>query len=129
MRVLITGSRYWGGDPDFGGSPDQEDRMRAVFAAVKRKVGDKPVVIVHGAARGADRMAARLSREFGWAQEAHPADWGTYGKRAGFLRNQELVDAGADLCLAFPLLGSRGTYDCMNRARAEGIPVRVVPWK
>ena len=34
-----------------------------------------------------------------------------------------MVNAGADLCLAFPLGESRGTRDCVRRADAAGIPV------
>lgn len=50
-----------------------------------------------------------------------------YGKPnfscAGLVRNQLMVDLGADICLAFPLPGSRGTWDCMGRAEAAGIKV------
>lgn len=34
-----------------------------------------------------------------------------------------MVDLGADLCLAFPLPDSRGTKDCMARAKKAGIKV------
>lgn len=43
---------------------------------------------------------------------------------AGGVRNQEMVNLGGYLvCLAFPLAGSRGTWDCVARARVAGIPV------
>lgn len=94
------------------------------------------MTIVHGACpTGADAFA------HGWfslplddptltaIEEAHPADWGRYGKGAGPIRNREMVDAGADLVLAFPLPGpksrSRGTWDCVGAAEAHGIPVEV----
>lgn len=56
-------------------------------------------------------------------EERHPADWTKYGKAAGPLRNQEMVDAGADAVFAFPTPASNGTLDCMARAWVRGIPV------
>lgn len=85
-----------------------------------------PCVLVHGdCPTGVDRIAKLWSRSpFGKVtEEAHPAQWKTMGSAAGPLRNQEMVDAGADICLAFPLGESPGTRDCMRRARKAGIPV------
>lgn len=85
------------------------------------------VVLVHGGARGLDSLAATLwSMHGGGSVEAHPADWEKHGKAAGPIRNQEMVNLGADLCLAFPLGESRGTRDCIYRALLAGIPTFVV---
>jgi hypothetical protein len=77
--------------------------------------------LVHGAAPGADSIAAEIARVRGWEIEAHPADWTTRGRAAGPLRNQEMIDSGGDLVLAFP--GGNGTADCVRRARRAGIRV------
>jgi len=58
-------------------------------------------------------------------EERHPADWTRLGKAAGPIRNQEMVDAGADMVYAFPTPASRGTLDCMARAWVRGIPIFV----
>ena len=50
--------------------------------------------------------------------------WKMHGKKAGPLRNQEMVDAGTDLVVAFP--GGRGTADLVRRARAAGLQILVV---
>lgn len=111
-RILITGSRNW---PDAG----------TVYPVLAASATHANVVVVHGGAPGADSIA-------GWwvddhpdlaTQEVHPADWKKHGRAAGPIRNQEMVDSGADVCLAFPLGASRGTRDCMRRAAAAGIPV------
>jgi len=121
MRILVTGSRVW---PD-----SKEVQARIVQVIVNQPYGTH-VVVVHGdCPTGADRAAREFLDDIEKqnldyiSQETHPADWNKHGKAAGPLRNQEMVDLGADVCLAFPLGESRGTRDCMRRAEAAGIPV------
>lgn len=78
-------------------------------------------VLVHGGATGADTLCARLWTEQGWPVEPHPADWMKYGKIAGPIRNQEMVDSGLDLLVAFP--GGAGTADMVRRAELAGVKV------
>lgn len=117
-RILITGSRNWSFVDGIG------------FAIIDHEPGWNagerlPCVIVHGAARGADTIAANWAEKWQLNAEAHPADWKKHGKAAGPIRNQEMVDLGADVCLAFPTEGSIGTWDCVRRAKKAGIPVFV----
>jgi hypothetical protein len=84
------------------------------------------MTLVHGAAKGADTIAASLADHMGWDVEAFPAEWDRFGRRAGPVRNQLMVDHGADICLVFPLPDSRGTWDCVRRAKAAGIPLVIV---
>jgi hypothetical protein len=58
------------------------------------------------------------------ARNAHTG--GSTCPAQGHYRNQQMVDAGATICFAFPLDGSVGTWDCVRRARAAGIPVRII---
>src|SRR5690606_11824331 len=83
-----------------------------------------PPTLVHGGAPGADSEAAYVAAYLlEWPVEAHPADWQRHGRAAGPIRNQQMVDSGADLVIAFP--GGRGTADLIRRA--PGIPVPVMP--
>jgi hypothetical protein len=115
-KVLVTGSRNWS---------DRQVVAEALLAARDSAVvnGSGQMVLVHGAAPGADSIAAELAARWGWRVEAHPALWSELGKAAGPIRNSEMVALGADVCLAFPLPHSRGTLDCMRRAEEAGIPV------
>lgn len=121
MRILITGSRNW---------TDRQALEDAIFEAIAEHyaeqgaVNSKDITIVHGAAPGADELAAGIADDWGFNHEPHPADWKKHFKAAGPLRNQEMVDLGADVCLAFPDEDSRGTLDCMARATVAGIDVR-----
>ena len=48
------------------------------------------VAIVSGGARGADALAKRYAEENGYAYYEFPADWNSYGRRAGIMRNEEM---------------------------------------
>lgn len=123
MRILVTGSRRW----------SDADVVNQVLFNYRMTAGiGEPVTIVHGhCPTGADAMAdlwtvsAHSVDPDVALPERHPAKWDVYGPAAGPLRNQEMVDLGADLCLAFVEPGSRGTRDCIRRARAAGIDVVV----
>ncbi len=54
----------------------------------------------------------------------HPADWKRLGKRAGFARNQTIVD-DCDEVLAWWDGKSRGTAHTIGMARKAGKPVTV----
>jgi YspA, cpYpsA-related SLOG family len=120
----VCGSRTW------------SDQMviRTVLRGLVTELAEdrEPVTIVHGAAAGADQLADDVARDLqlaGWdvTIEAHPAQWAAYGKGAGPIRNQEMADAGADLCVGFsgqPV--TRGTADMIGRATKAGIRVWVI---
>jgi len=78
--------------------------------------------VVHGAARGADTMAGRWAAERGVPFVSYPANWETYGKRAGPLRNTEMLQLEKpDLVIAFP--GGKGTADMVGKAHTAGVRV------
>ena len=101
-------------------------------------------MIVHGGATGVDRSFSEAAGELGLEQEAHLARWDEidhpravirrdrkghpFNSHAGPLRNQEMVDAGAGLCIALhrAISSSKGTRDCARRAIAAGIPTWLV---
>ena len=117
MRVLVTGSRDW---------TDREAIRKALWWL--RNDADN-VTVVHGAAPGADSIADELATEFGYLPARYPAKWREYKLSAGPIRNQQMVDSGADVVLAFhkDLDKSKGTKDCVKKARAKKIPVFVWP--
>lgn len=113
-RLLITGTREGWNDGDL--------RTLLYEHRAALLMGQVPVTLVHGGARGVDQQAALIWSSWGEPVEEHPARWDLHGKGAGPMRNQEMVNAGADRCIAFILRGqSRGTMDCVNRARLAGI--------
>lgn len=79
-------------------------------------------VLIHGAARGADTLASDFAKAHGIKVEGFPADWGKHGKRAGWLRNKQMLDeALPHLVVAFP--GGTGTRTMIELAFAQRVPV------
>lgn len=114
-RILITGSREF----------TDVVTMHAAISAAVDEFGSN-AIIVHGAARGADQLADVLAETHGLTVERWLAAWELHGHRAGHIRNQAMVDKGADVCLAFRVEGlpCNGTRDCASRAARAGIPVQ-----
>ena len=86
---------------------------------------DAPPTIINGGARGADSFAAVAARELNLPVECYPADWATYGKHAGFIRNEQMLDTGVDRVIAFWNGQSHGTQHTIESAKRRGIPVEV----
>lgn len=118
FTVIVTGSR------------DKNDE-NSVFDELWDLWHDNagPFFVRHGdCPTGADRFAS-IWCGFGQAdvyEIKHSADWEKHGRAAGPIRNREMAQAGADLCLAFPLGESRGTWNCVNECKKAGIPVKVI---
>ncbi len=78
--------------------------------------------IISGAAKGADQLAASFANELGIQLQEFPAEWDKYGKSAGYLRNEKIVEA-CDEVVAFWDGKSRGTKHTINIATEMGKPV------
>lgn len=111
MRLLICGGRDY-------------DDHEALFDTLDNYHAVKPItVLIHGAARGADRLAQAWADDRGVCCLQYPANWNRDGKSAGPIRNRlMLTDGKPDFVIAFP--GGRGTADMVKQAKAAGIAVR-----
>jgi YspA, cpYpsA-related SLOG family len=117
MRILITGDRHWRCD----------DLAEQVLNRLLAWYGPE-LVVVHGGAAGIDQSFSVAGEALGLNVEPHLADWKGLGNVAGPARNREMVEAGADLCIALhrTLATSKGTKDCICQALAAGIPVYLI---
>lgn len=111
-RVLVTGGRTY------------NDRQ-VVEAALRVYT---TAVLCHGGARGADSLAGEVARGLGIPVQVMHADWATYGKHAGPIRNREMLEKfRPDILIAFP--GGAGTMHMRRIAEAAGVPIYVVSGK
>lgn len=117
---IVTGSRDW-------------NDLDAVWAALENRfsqVGDGLMYVVHGdCPRGADAMAQAWvdhKDEPDIIAVRYPAQWDVFKRRAGHVRNQLMVNGGADEVLAFIRNNSPGASGLVRMARKADIPVSLV---
>ena len=78
--------------------------------------------ILQGGAKGTDFLAKVYANQWDCEMKEYPANWKKYGKGAGPIRNQQMLDEGKpDLVVAFP--GGVGTADMIRRSKKAGIEV------
>lgn len=119
MKILITGSRHW-------------DDVDVIIDVLKQF--QQNTIIIHGACDGADTISSIVAKELGFIVRQYPADWKKFGKSAGPIRNQSMIniehlrEEHIDLCIAFhdDISTSRGTKDMINRVKLAKIPFRVI---
>lgn len=116
FKLIIAGGR------DF----HDYNRLAQVFQnGVTGPLKDYRVSVVSGMARGADLLGRKYALGVNVQVHEFPADWEGLGKRAGFVRNQQMAEF-ADGLLAFWDGQSRGTADMIGRMQKLGKPVKVV---
>ncbi len=105
-----------------GRSFNNRAQMTFLLARACERLGWRNLCVVHGGQRGADKLAADIAEKWGWKVEAHPPNTKRYGSPHAFhVRNQEMVDAGAELVVAAP--GGNGTANLIERAEKAHIPI------
>lgn len=110
MRVLVCGGRTF-------------DNRKAVVRALSALNIETPIAcVIEGGARGADYLGRIVAEGMGLPVFECRANWTRYGKRAGPVRNQWMLEHGKpDVVLAFP--GGPGTLDMIVRAESAGVRV------
>lgn len=116
FKVIIAGSR------DF---IDYELLKTKVDKILSNKFGTHVISIVSGTARGADKLGERYAEEKGFTTIKMPADWEKYGKKAGHLRNQEMLNI-ADAVIVFWDGTSNGTKNMISITKKSQKPIRVI---
>lgn len=113
MRIIVAGSRSF----------DDYELLKRTLDALTSRLTE--VVVISGGARGADKLGERWAFERGHTYQVYHPDWDRLGKSAGPARNSEMV-ANADAAVFFHDGVSKGTADCMSKARLAGLKVKVI---
>ena len=89
MRLLVTGGRSF----------SDRNSLFGTLGALHAEHHFTP--LIHGDARGADRLVGEWVQERGIQVLACPVDWKRYGRGAGPIRNRRMLDEKPDLAVAF----------------------------
>ena len=109
--VLVCGGRDWTNRIETMKTLDGLDKSHGPIEA-----------IVEGGYNGADKLAAEWALNKGLCNIRFPAAWGALKKKAGPIRNSNMVKfLTPDLVYAFP--GGSGTADMVKKASLKGIRV------
>lgn len=115
-RVVIFGSR---------GFKNYDLLREKCDAYLQNKKDTHRIIIVSGHAKGADMLGEQYAQEKGYELETYPADWKKYGRRAGFLRNEQMADL-SNAAIGFWDGDSHGTQHMIEYSKEKGLDVRVV---
>jgi hypothetical protein len=109
MKVIIAGSR------------DITDYL--LLASVVSASGFDVTEVVSGGARGIDALGELWAENFDVPVKRFLADWTSYGKAAGPIRNKQMAEY-ADALIAIST-GGKGTTDMIKTAKQQGLKVFV----
>lgn len=115
MKVAIIGSRSF-------------NNYKLFVEEIKRVLEEKEWTleeIVSGGAGGTDRLAWQYALVHKIKYTEFPADWKKFGKRAGHMRNTDIINY-ADVVIAFWDLRSPGTSDSIKKATEQGKSIVVI---
>lgn len=132
-RILICGGR------DF----NDEAFLRS-YLDYKRMWFADNCEIIHGDARGADKLAGKWAESRGYTVRPFPAEWDNldhpeaiiktrangkkYNVNAGFIRNKQmLIEGNPDLVIAFP--GGNGTDNMIEQADKANVEIIKVKYR
>jgi len=111
-RLIIFGDRHW-------------DDWTAIVRCLEPF--PRTTILINGRAPGADDIAWRAGKAMGFvAMVSYPAQWEKYGRPAGPIRNQQMLEAllagpsdAVRYCIGFhdAIDASKGTADMLRRAR------------
>jgi hypothetical protein len=114
MRVIFCGTRLY------------IHSYREKIITVLLSLDSANTTIIHGGCSGVDKITDIEARKYGFQVEIFPADWKSYGKAAGPIRNKKMIDSGVNKVYAFPypsLENSLGTKNMVLQAHKNNIPV------
>lgn len=116
FKVIVAGSRGF----------DNYELMKIKLDNIlSAKAETHDIVIISGTARGADQLGEKYAKEKGYKIIRMPADWDKYGKRAGYIRNEEMAKIGDSAVLFWDGI-SPGTKHMRDLALRYKLIIRIV---
>jgi hypothetical protein len=109
MKVAVIGSRNF----------NDYEEVKQVLSNIKI------TLLVSGGAKGADTLGQKYAEEHNIETKIFLPDWEKYGKKAGFLRNSDIINE-SELVVAFWDGLSKGTLDSIKKAEKKGKNILII---
>jgi hypothetical protein len=112
MTILCCGSRTW-------------YNIELIQETLIKYSNDS--LVIHGNAAGADQLSGAVAKQLGMKVKVYPADWKTYGRVAGLMRNIQMLDEEEpNLVIAFWDGRSKGTTHTIREANERMIDTLII---
>ncbi len=123
IRIIVAGGR------DFQDYPLLEHELDII-------IGGMPwnnMTFISGTAKGADQLGEKYAEERKLNVRRFPANWNTYGKAAGPIRNAQMAKYASEgtkgILVAFWDGKSKGTKNMIQEARNKDLIVKIVEYR
>lgn len=117
MKVIIAGGRSF----------DNYELLKSKCDKLLSLTPPQDLIIVSGAAKGADKLGEKYAQDNNLNVKQFPADWDQFGRSAGYIRNEEMAKY-ADALIAFWDGESKGTKHMIDLAGKYKLKVRIVKY-
>lgn len=122
IRIIIAGGR------DFS----NYSLLKQSVDTIVKNFHNENLTIISGTARGADTLGEQYAEEQHLSIRRFPADWDTYGKNAGPIRNAQMATYASEgakgILIAFWDGKSKGTKNMINEASNKGLIIKIVEY-
>ncbi len=111
MKLAIIGSRTF----------EDYSFLTETLEPYKSKI----TLVISGAAKGADSLGEKWANQNNIPTLIFPADWDKHGKRAGFIRNEDIIK-NCECCIAFWDGKSKGTSHSILLCEKYNKPYKII---
>lgn len=115
IRIIVAGCR------DFKNT----EKIFTTLTHILEKVNKENLEIVCGGCEGVDTIAIDFAKSFNISYKIFEADWKTFGKAAGPIRNEKMAKYGTHL-IAFWNGKSKGTKNMILNAKQYKLHIKVI---
>ena len=115
MKIIIAGSRCFN---DYNLLKNKCDYLLS-------NTNKNTIEIVSGTCNGTDKLGEKYAKENNLKLTLFPADWNSFGKSAGYIRNEEMAKY-SDALIVFWDGKSKGTNHMIDLAKKYSLIVKTI---
>jgi len=125
MKILVCGGRMFGEDCSCRhGCNGARIEQKLLYNSLDDIHKNTPItMVINGGASGADKLAREWADRRGVDHKEYYAEWNSYGKSAGPIRNCLMLYDNPDIELVVATQGGSGTLNMVKLSRSAQIRV------